>query len=173
MLSLSKMFGYVDKPQIELQRISGEGGIRPRRHEGLAAVLVLALVVQVFAGFALRGLYADGAYFVTQIISHQSFMHVAPCLSPEHVSACGCRVCAGGRCARPSPESSTLQSFDKLDKPKTALLWHSTSAGSRRQRIAVGGMRRRFGECWRGSPVDAVTRRERAGAVRVFELPCC
>jgi len=87
MLSLSKMFGYVDKPQIELQRISGEGGIRPRRHEGLAAVLVLALVVQVFAGFALRGLYADGAYFVTQIISHQSFMHVAPCLSSGFVPA--------------------------------------------------------------------------------------
>jgi hypothetical protein len=41
-------------------------------------VLVLALVVQFLAGFALRGLYADGAFHVTQIVGHQSFFFTAP-----------------------------------------------------------------------------------------------
>ena len=41
-------------------------------------MLVLALVVQVVAGFALRGLYADGAFFVTQIVGHQSFVFTVP-----------------------------------------------------------------------------------------------
>jgi hypothetical protein len=60
------------------QPILGKGGIAPWRQEGVPAVLVLALVVQVVAGFALRGLYADGAYFVTQIIGHQSFIFTVP-----------------------------------------------------------------------------------------------
>ena len=34
----------------------------PWRGEGVTAVLVAAVIVQAAAGFALRGLYADGAY---------------------------------------------------------------------------------------------------------------
>jgi hypothetical protein len=55
--------------------------IGPWRVEGVVAVLVLALLVQVFAGFALRGLYADGAFHVSQVIGHQSFIFSAPARS--------------------------------------------------------------------------------------------
>ena len=66
------------EPRVEPQGISAEGAIRPWPVEGVVAVLVVALVVQVLAGFALRGLYADGAFHVTQIIGHQSFFFTAP-----------------------------------------------------------------------------------------------
>jgi hypothetical protein len=36
---------------------------------GLPVVFILALLVQLQAGFALRGLYADGAFFATQILA--------------------------------------------------------------------------------------------------------
>jgi hypothetical protein len=40
---------------------------------GLPVVFILALLVQLQAGFALRGLYADGAFFATQILARQTF----------------------------------------------------------------------------------------------------
>ena len=43
--------------------------------ESVAVVLVLALLIQGLAGLALRGLYADGAFFVTQILASQSFVY--------------------------------------------------------------------------------------------------
>jgi hypothetical protein len=43
----------------------------------LAASVILALLVQVYAGITLRGLYADGAYVVTRLASQQSLVHPA------------------------------------------------------------------------------------------------
>jgi hypothetical protein len=39
---------------------------------GLPALFLLALLVQLQAGFALRGLYADGAFFATQMLARQT-----------------------------------------------------------------------------------------------------
>lgn len=50
----------------------------PWRDESIGVALVLALAVQVFAGLSLRGLFADGAFFVTQIVSEHSFFIPAP-----------------------------------------------------------------------------------------------
>ena len=43
----------------------------------LAASVVLAVLVQVYAGASLRGLYADGAFVVTRLASHQSLVNPA------------------------------------------------------------------------------------------------
>ncbi len=47
--------------------------LAPRGGRGVSAVFVLALLVQCVAGLTFRGLYADGAAFVTHIMEHQSF----------------------------------------------------------------------------------------------------
>ena len=45
---------------------------------GVSAVFVLALLIQGVAGLTFRGLYADGAPFVTHIMENQSFIIFAP-----------------------------------------------------------------------------------------------
>jgi hypothetical protein len=58
--------------------MSEQQSIRNWSGESVAAVLVIALLIQGLAGFALCGLYADGAFFVTQILARQSFAIFAP-----------------------------------------------------------------------------------------------
>jgi hypothetical protein len=43
----------------------------------LAASVILAVLVQAYAGATLRGLYADGAYVVTRLAIHQSLVNPA------------------------------------------------------------------------------------------------
>jgi hypothetical protein len=43
----------------------------------LAASVILAILVQIYAGASLRGLYADGAFIVTRLASHQSLVNPA------------------------------------------------------------------------------------------------
>jgi hypothetical protein len=45
---------------------------------GVAIMLLAALLVQSQAGFALRGLYADGSFFTTQIVASKSFYVFQP-----------------------------------------------------------------------------------------------
>lgn len=58
--------------------MSEQHSIRNWLGRDVAAVLVLAIVIQGFAGLVLRGLYADGAFFVTQILAGQSLAIFAP-----------------------------------------------------------------------------------------------
>jgi hypothetical protein len=44
----------------------------------LAAALVAVLAMQVWAGIALRGLYADGAYYAEQLLLRQNFSIIEP-----------------------------------------------------------------------------------------------
>jgi len=44
----------------------------------IAASVIVALFVQVYAGICLRGLYADGAYYAVQLAAHQAMpLHAA------------------------------------------------------------------------------------------------
>jgi hypothetical protein len=41
----------------------------------LAFSVILAVVIQIYAGIALRGVYSDGAYYATRLAAHQSILH--------------------------------------------------------------------------------------------------
>ena len=48
------------------------------RCQGLAVVFAVSCAIQALLGLSFRGLYADGAYFVTQIAAQQDFYIAAP-----------------------------------------------------------------------------------------------
>lgn len=50
-------------------------------HSAVAASVILAVLIQVYAGVSLRGLYADGAFYATQLAAHQAELHPARLMS--------------------------------------------------------------------------------------------